>query len=519
MKKRLRGLLGLMLTMVMVLAAMQTAFAAPKTYYFMQGYEESLEDGVTKVFPGDEIMANVPSSSGGVFFALTDEEDGTTFITPDGATGVVKDINGDVLPELHALADAETYVVPATPGYGSYIAHLGRFDDYFNELLYPNPLDPDWAPFEEEYIRSLYLMPADPISYSVAFDGNGGEGTMGDQAFTYGAAQALTKNAFALTGYAFTQWNTADDGTGTGYADEQEVKDLTAVDGDTVDLYAQWAPIGYSVAFDANGGEGTMTEQVFVYDAAQKLTKNAFTRTGYAFTGWNTAADGSGTEYTNEQEVKNLAAADGDMVKLYAQWAPIGYSVAFDANGGEGTMAEQAFVYDAAQKLTKNAFALTGYGFVGWNTAADGSGAEYTNEQEVKNLAAADGGTVKLYAQWAPVGYSVAFDANGGEGTMAEQVFVYDAAQKLTKNAFARDKYTFTGWNTAEDGKGTSYADEQEVKNLAAEDGAEITLYAQWKAVPTPAPATSDNAPLMLWVCLMIISLGACVVLWRRKHA
>ena len=63
-----------------------------------------------------------------------------------------------------------------------------------------------------------------------------------------------------------------------------------------------------------------MNKQSMTYDTAVKLTGNAFKRTGYQFNGWNTKADGTGTSYTNKEEVKNLAAKEGKTVTLYAQW-------------------------------------------------------------------------------------------------------------------------------------------------------------------------------------------------------
>jgi uncharacterized repeat protein (TIGR02543 family) len=46
------------------------------------------------------------------------------------------------------------------------------------------------------------------------------------------------------------------------------------------------------------------------------LTTNSFTRTGYGFAGWNTAANGSGTAYANGATV----TLTGDLA-LYAQWS------------------------------------------------------------------------------------------------------------------------------------------------------------------------------------------------------
>ncbi len=69
-----------------------------------------------------------------------------------------------------------------------------------------------------------------------------------------------------------------------------------------------------TVSFNANGGSGTMPSQTAMYDEA--LNANVFTRTGYVFVGWNTAADGSGTAYADR--AIHPFSADGT---LYAQWS------------------------------------------------------------------------------------------------------------------------------------------------------------------------------------------------------
>lgn len=80
-------------------------------------------------------------------------------------------------------------------------------------------------------------------------------------------------------------------------------------------------PPTYTIHYDANGGTGSMNNQEFTYNnPAEPLTANTFTRTNYVFKGWNTAADGSGTHYDNEEEVRNLSNIDDDVVTLYAEW-------------------------------------------------------------------------------------------------------------------------------------------------------------------------------------------------------
>ena len=76
----------------------------------------------------------------------------------------------------------------------------------------------------------------------------------------------------------------------------------------------------YKVKFHTNGGTGTMSDMTVSYNVAQNLTKNTFTRTDYYFAGWNTEANGSGTDYNDEQEIRLTAYITGNEINLYAKW-------------------------------------------------------------------------------------------------------------------------------------------------------------------------------------------------------
>ena len=80
--------------------------------------------------------------------------------------------------------------------------------------------------------------------------------------------------------------------------------------------YSATARVFYTITFNANGGEGSMEPQRFEVGVDTALNTNAFTRENYKFTGWNTAADGSGATYADEGAILELT---GDMT-LYAQW-------------------------------------------------------------------------------------------------------------------------------------------------------------------------------------------------------
>lgn len=80
--------------------------------------------------------------------------------------------------------------------------------------------------------------------------------------------------------------------------------------------YSATARVFYTITFNANGGDGNMESQNFEVGVDTALNANTFTRENYKFTGWNTAADGSGATYADGGAILALT---GDMT-LYAQW-------------------------------------------------------------------------------------------------------------------------------------------------------------------------------------------------------
>ena len=437
--------------------------------------------------------------------------------------------------------------------------------------------------------------------YTVTFDKNNGTGTMKDQTFTYGVKQALTVNAFSRTGYTFTGWNTKADGSGTTYTDKQEVTSLTAADGATITLYAQWKINSYTLTYDPNGGTVTPTSKTLTYGSHYGALPTP-SRTGYTFTGWFTAASGGSkvgtattmgagnttvyahwranvltvnyypngatkvdtssaadgsavstidssakyrsdtfnydaslpsyglwdarrfnrTGYTSTNKyhansvtgtilldagnnvytkTQDLASAVGKLLELekgdvtisiYVDWKANAYTVKYNGNGNTGgSTAGSSHTYDTAKGLTANGYTRTGYTFKNWNTKADGSGTSYADKASVKNLSSSNGATVTLYAQWTANKYTVTYNANGGTGTMANQELTYDKAAPLNANTFKRTGYRFNGWNTKADGTGTSYADKASVKNLTANSGGTVTLYAKWYSA-TPELEAKD---------------------------
>lgn len=161
-----------------------------------------------------------------------------------------------------------------------------------------------------------------------------------------------------------------------------------------------------SIRYNANGGIGDAFFQEVVPDTTYKLEKNTFTREDYMFTGWNTKADGSGTSYTDEQEVTNLVSA-GKKLSLYAQWKKYKYTIEFNANGGTGSMDPQQIDSGVTESLKQSTFEKDGYSFAFWNTKANGSGVSYEDKESVKNLGTEDNQVITLYAMYEQFNYHI----------------------------------------------------------------------------------------------------------------
>ena len=173
------------------------------------------------------------------------------------------------------------------------------------------------------------------------------------------------------TGYLFQYWMV--NGQRNTVLDESLLCDFT--------VEAIWSPITYTVEFNGNGHtSGSMPSMTMTYDRQYNLLNNAFVRTGYTFTGWNTDKDGHGSFYCNHESVINMTSTNNKVITLYAQWEanqynaklyyvdpyiPSGsFEVSFESNGGSSV---------ASQTITKsNALRYPtiptreGYAFTGW---------------------------------------------------------------------------------------------------------------------------------------------------------
>ncbi len=308
-------------------------------------------------------------------------------------------------------------------------------------------------------------------TYDIQYETKGGR-LSGDARDSYNVdTRTFRLEEPVRTGYTFAGW----------YKEKNFKTKVTQIrKGSTgnITLYAKWSANKYKIRYRGNGEDsGSMNTVTVPYGKTYKLAGNSFKRREHVFTGWNTKADGSGKTYADRASVKNLASKNNKTVTLYAQWKKKSYRIRYQLNGGM-MLEENPDVYYADTKT----FSLKlpereGYTFQGW----------YTEPGFKNKIAKIKKGTkknYKLYAKWKANTYTVRYDGNGAStGKMGKSVCRYGESYTLSPNRFSKDGFRFIGWNSSADGTGTFYGDSVQAENLSAENGAVVTLYAQWEKI------------------------------------
>lgn len=284
------------------------------------------------------------------------------------------------------------------------------------------------------------------------------------------------------------------------------------------------ATINYTFATGC-GSMGTVTPGSESINMASGTAAGATATaaTGHVFRGWfkdaagTQAVDSSWLSGANSNVIKPLKV-DGiyaaGPVTYYALFEVEEYTVQF--NIGDTTMGGWADGSSNVTKQTANPIPYntalgaanvpavkgkTGYGFVAWNTKADGTGTSYTDLSTYKVM----GPDVIFYAQWEPRdGYTIHYNPNGGSLTTVTQTTVSGGAKlkwtDVVNNVMLSDAkimkklgYTFAGWFTAADFSGTridvagstttfGQAVMAQQPGITEDDVPTLELYAKWVA-------------------------------------
>ncbi|WP_339179812.1 InlB B-repeat-containing protein [Paenibacillus sp. FSL R5-0701] len=282
--------------------------------------------------------------------------------------------------------------------------------------------------------------------------------------------------------------------------------------------------VTYTVTFNLNGVEGTAPGAVTVEEGKALTLPANPERAGYAFVGWNTAADGSGTTVSS-------TTAIAQNTTVYAQWhlaAPVGgldtLNVAnvtaaeakflakglVDENNVEipSTLSEVKAYINEKYNVSFNADAIQVVDGKISITESILSPADWAKvkqngdktipyritllEDGTKVIAAKiamyqDGNAViESYQAEEAAKYTVNFDLNGAEGTAPEAAKVEEGKALTLPAEPVWEGHSFAGWNTAADGQGKAVDSTTEITS-------NTTLYAQWTAdLKVPADRVTE---------------------------
>ena len=248
-------------------------------------------------------------------------------------------------------------------------------------------------------------------------------------------------------------------------------------------IYAKWTAHKYTVTFHGNGADkGAMKDQPMVCGTAKALTRNAFKRAGYTFSGWTRDPNSGNAEFTNGQKTLNLTYADGDTVELYAVWTPIVYKITYkNLTAEELTKVPQSYTIE--DSLLLQDLHRRGYDFGGW----------YLDGAFKKPVDTISGiGAKTIYAKWTAHKYTVTFRGNGADkGTMKDQPMVCGTGKALTRNAFTRTGYIFAGWARDPISGVVDFTNGEKVLRYYEIDNYVMELFAVW--VPIQYKITYKN--------------------------
>ena len=244
----------------------------------------------------------------------------------------------------------------------------------------------------------------------------------------------------------------------------------------------------YTITYVANGGSGTIAPSIAYYNFQPHVTLACTYNppAGKQFKSWNTDANGIGTT-VNPGEVISIDQENelSEGITLYAIWEDATaeeevFTISFNANGGQGTMAPITISQDDPYLNVHNiscTFTRAGYQFAGWATTPN----SYPLSGEITVQ-----GDMTLYAIWvedqnpqAEV-FTISFNANGGQGTMAPITVSQDDPYLNVHNiscTFTRTGYRFVGWAVSPN----SYPLSGEITVQG-----NMTLYAIWEESNEP---------------------------------
>ncbi|MBT8036274.1 MAG: InlB B-repeat-containing protein [Verrucomicrobiae bacterium] len=351
-------------------ASMPTASAPSRTGYTFGGYYSGTSGSGTQYYDGAMASANDwDVASATTLYAYWTAKTYTVTLNKQSGTGG----DGSVTATYNAAMPSASG--PTRSGYtfgGYYTGTNGSGTQYYTAAM-------DSANTWSLTLNTTLYAKWTAIDYTVSFDKQGGSGGSNSVVATYGSAMP-SATVPTRVGYTFSGYYTGTNGSGTQYYTAGMASANNWGIASNTTLYAYWTGSTYTVTFNKQSGTGGSNSVVATYGSAMPAG-TAPTRTGYAFGGYYTGADGAGTQYYTDAMASannwNIASA----TTLYAKWTQA-YTVDFQTDGTtgstlSGSTAQVVVAGGDCNAVTANAPA--NHYFVNWTQ----SGSAYSTDNPI----------------------------------------------------------------------------------------------------------------------------------------
>ena len=325
-------------------------------------------------------------------------------------------------------------------------------------------------------------------TYTIKYNANGGTGAPASQTKTYGVnltLQSGTPTRSNATATYTVTFNANEGSVGTSSLDATKTTTYT---------FSKWNTASDGSGTNYNpGGTYSANEASTLYaqwtssTSTDAITLPTPTRTGYTFSGWYTAASGG----TRKGGAGDSYTPTGN-ITLYAQWTIITYTITYNKGTyGTGTNTTATKTYGVALTLKDAIFTRTGYTQKGWSTAAAGTSKAYNLKASYTANSAKT-----LYPYWEANTYAVTYNANGGSGAPSSQTKTYGVSLTLRTGVPTRSGYNFLGWATSSTGAVAYQPGDSYTTNAA------LALYAVWAAATSTVSAPNGTLGTALTISI-----------------
>ena len=305
-------------------------------------------------------------------------------------------------------------------------------------------------------------------TYNISYSPNGGEGKMAPSIYNENTEELLRKNTLTRGGYTFKGWSTTSNGEAE-YQDQTKATNLTTGNDKNKTLYAVWNPNNYIIKYNPNGGliKNIQTIEPDVnYDPMNFGAQNTkWTKEDNIYKSGNLSTSNM-TYLLHSITLEEAGTLSFEVAVSQSEGYGIGFLLLSPDFGDmidvkvidatPGITKEEDLVYQKIEiPLEAGSYGIV---FDPFGTASESEGLDRAYVKNIQIL-----------------GYV--------EGQTEDSSFTVGQNNKLKKNEYKKEHYTFKGWDTNKNVSEPKYKDENDLTEIEkkVKENDQIDLYAIWE--------------------------------------